>query len=518
MRLVTRGKPTRSAYRRIRFEPLESRHLLSASVYLSELVAWGGSDLTDADGDHPDWIEIANAGDETADLAGWTLSDDASDLDKWVFPSVSLAPDERLVVFASGKDRTDPQSELHASFSLDADGEYLALVDADGTIISEFEHGFPEQKSGLSYGCEPVTVETDLLENAALVYQVPTQANAADTWTETDFEAASWTAAAAPLGYDQADPGTAEAAHFFSLDSVANADTLAVSTEDAAGTGYGGDANDKFLTGPLPTDGLLDTPDGSTFQLSPYDTSNTLLLDLDDSATLDVDDANYSRIAVLHTGVSFQTSDTNGTVTFFYADGSQESNGWDLADCYGANSQGDSVDAVTGLTLQRFSTAFPYVNRQWWSQTFEVDPTKTLTQIVFDTHGVVDGQGDDAQFGVYAVTGYREPTYDALLGTDLETAMAGVNSSLRARWTFDVDSPALGDDLVLTVQYDDGFVATLGGMEIARRNAPEGVPAWDATATASRTPRRMPRDGDDRNCRRRVASVNRNERPGYSRA
>ena len=487
MRKQPRANPARTAFRKIRFEPLEARHLLSASVYLSELVAWGGSDLVDADGESPDWIEIANAGDETADLTGWALTDDASDPDKWVFPSVSLDPDERLVVFASGKDRTDPRDELHTSFALDADGEYLALVDAGGTIISEFEDGFPEQKSGLSYGCEPVTIETDLLEGAALVYQIPTLANSGDAWTEADFDATSWTAGDSPLGYDQADPGTTEATHFFSLDSVANADTLAVSTQDSAGTGYGGDANDKFLTGPLPAGGLLDTPDGSTFQLASYEGANTLLLDLDDEAILDVDDANYSRIAVLHTGVSFHTSDTNGTATFLYADGSQESQEWDVADCYGTNSQGDSVDAVTGLTLQRFSTGFPYLNRQWWSQTFEIDPARTLTRIIFDTHDVIDGQGDDAQFGVYAVTGYREPTYDALLATDLEAAMAGANSSVRARWTFDVDSTATGDDLVLKIQYDDGFVAMLDGVEIARRNAPEGTPAWNATATASRT-------------------------------
>ncbi len=193
MRKELREHSARTAFRRIRFEPLESRHLLSASVYLSELVAWGGSDFVDADGESPDWIEITKAGDETADLTGWALTDDASDPDKWVFPSVSLDPDERLVVFASGKDRTDPQGELHTSFALDADGEYLALIDAEGAIVSEFEDGFPEQKSGLSYGCEPLTVETDLLDGASLVCEIPSQANAGDAWTEADFDATSWT-------------------------------------------------------------------------------------------------------------------------------------------------------------------------------------------------------------------------------------------------------------------------------------------------------------------------------------
>jgi hypothetical protein len=58
-----------------------------------------------------------------------------------------------LVVYASDKNRRDPTKELHTNFSLEANGEYLALVKPDGkTIASEFAPKFPAQFENVSYG------------------------------------------------------------------------------------------------------------------------------------------------------------------------------------------------------------------------------------------------------------------------------------------------------------------------------------------------------------------------------
>jgi hypothetical protein len=62
-------------------------------------------------------------------------------------------------------------------------------------------------------------------------------------------------------------------------------------------------------------------------------------------------------------------------------------------------------------------------------------------------------------------------------------AMFGQNSSLFARQTFNVSSSGSVNQLTLRVKYDDGFVAYLNGIEIARRNAP-AILDWDSTATA----------------------------------
>jgi hypothetical protein len=61
--------------------------------------------VADEDGEYPDWIELYNAGNDTANLLNYALSDKLSNPAKWVFPSVKLAPGEFKVVFCSGKDR-----------------------------------------------------------------------------------------------------------------------------------------------------------------------------------------------------------------------------------------------------------------------------------------------------------------------------------------------------------------------------------------------------------------------------
>src|SRR5262245_23377046 len=74
-------------------------------VIISEFVASNSGGLRDEDGDASDWLELFNAGTNTVNLGGWSLTDSAADLAKWTFPSTNLAPGAFLIVFASGKDR-----------------------------------------------------------------------------------------------------------------------------------------------------------------------------------------------------------------------------------------------------------------------------------------------------------------------------------------------------------------------------------------------------------------------------
>ena len=59
--------------------------------------------LYDEAGDTPDWVELYNSGSEPLDLSGYALSDDLTQLDKWRFPEVSLAPKAYLLLLLSGK-------------------------------------------------------------------------------------------------------------------------------------------------------------------------------------------------------------------------------------------------------------------------------------------------------------------------------------------------------------------------------------------------------------------------------
>ncbi|MEN9777997.1 MAG: hypothetical protein RJB04_1752, partial [Verrucomicrobiota bacterium] len=85
---------------------------------ISEFLASNSGGQRDEDGDSPDWIEIHNPGATPVNLGGWFLTDATNQLNRWRFPERSLSPDGRLLVFASGKNRTNAAAQLHANFAL----------------------------------------------------------------------------------------------------------------------------------------------------------------------------------------------------------------------------------------------------------------------------------------------------------------------------------------------------------------------------------------------------------------
>ncbi len=107
-----------------------------AELLINEVQASNLDSFADEDGAFEDWIEILNTGPATLDLAGYGLSDDLQDPMLWIFPPRSLAPGERLIVFASGKDRLG--AELHANFSLKSAGEAILLSSPSAVPLDLF--------------------------------------------------------------------------------------------------------------------------------------------------------------------------------------------------------------------------------------------------------------------------------------------------------------------------------------------------------------------------------------------
>jgi hypothetical protein len=195
--------------RRLVMERLEPRLALDASMLrITEFVAANDSGLRDAEGDRPDWIEIFNSGDDLVDLAGMYLTDDSGNLKEWQFPNgVSLPAGGFLVVFASNKDAVLAGGELHTSFALGADGEFLALVDKDGTtIIDQYAPEFPLQLEDISYGraMQPAgSLVTIVATGAAVKAIVPTSSDLGLTWTAANFDDAAWPISGATgIGYE----------------------------------------------------------------------------------------------------------------------------------------------------------------------------------------------------------------------------------------------------------------------------------------------------------------------------
>jgi hypothetical protein len=119
---------------------------------ISEFLAQNTGGQYDEDFDTPDWIEIHNPGSATLDLAGWSLTDDPAMPRQWIFPSKSLAPGARILVFASGKDRASAGGELHTNFKLGAEtGGYLGLFDPSGQLVHAYDN-YPEQEGNVSFG------------------------------------------------------------------------------------------------------------------------------------------------------------------------------------------------------------------------------------------------------------------------------------------------------------------------------------------------------------------------------
>jgi hypothetical protein len=170
--------------------------LLSGTLQMSEFLAVNNGGLADEDGDHSDWIEVRNVSAAAVNLDGWYLTDRADELREWRFPAKTLAAGQYLVVFASGKDRTNPAAALHTNFSLDGAGQYLALVRPDGvTIEQQFAPTFPAQHPDVSYGLvgTPPPALTPVSAGSLVSYHVPALGEDPFAWTAAGFNDSSWT-------------------------------------------------------------------------------------------------------------------------------------------------------------------------------------------------------------------------------------------------------------------------------------------------------------------------------------
>ncbi len=149
-----------------------------AQLRISEFMAANVSVTQDEDNAYSDWIEIYNTSNAAVNLSGWHLTDTPTNLTRWTFPATNLPAGKFLLVFASGKDRTAPR--LHANFSLDAGGEYLALVRPDGTTIEQaYAPAYPEQFPDISYGIQTHGTNPTFRAGQAgyLIYRTPGSTN-----------------------------------------------------------------------------------------------------------------------------------------------------------------------------------------------------------------------------------------------------------------------------------------------------------------------------------------------------
>ncbi|MEM7394850.1 MAG: lamin tail domain-containing protein [Verrucomicrobiota bacterium] len=176
----------------------------ASEVVINEFMARNDSTLLDGFGEYSDWIELHNRSNTVVDLAGWYLTDDTNNLMKWMFPSTNIAADGYLVLFASNRD-TNFMGELHLNFRLSGGGEYLALIEPDGTTVAyEYAPAYPDQEDDFSYGIGAFATNAVFVPefNPARAL-VPTGDIGTNWLARTGFDDSTWTAGNAGVGYER---------------------------------------------------------------------------------------------------------------------------------------------------------------------------------------------------------------------------------------------------------------------------------------------------------------------------
>lgn len=434
-------------------------HPLAAAPVITEIMASNDSAVYDEDGDASDWLEIFNPDAVSADLTGWSLTDNASNPAKWTFPAgVVLEPGTFLRVWASSKNRAENPAALHTNFSLSADGEYLALVPPGGQPpASAFAPAFPALRDDESYGV-PFQTTVLIAPDATAAVQAPARADTGEAWRQPGFAVdATWREAPLSVGFGMPSPG------FFIEERLSSAAITSISTAQAVIDGT--NALD-LLTGLRPTINFV-SENGPDYRFS---------------ASLPFLHGGAPERFALRAKASV-TLPSGGQWTFHVnsSDGFALYLGTSLLMSFnGVRNAADSYVTRTVPAGTHDLTLFYYGNTGMKS--VEVSAAKGAHSGFSEAFQLI---GDTANGGLAAMAPAGSGL--SLITTDLSAAMLNVSASAYVRLPFTLADPASVEVLELLLAYNDGFVAYLNGAEVARRNAP-ATPAHDSAALEVRDP------------------------------
>jgi hypothetical protein len=124
---------------------------LALPLYISEVAPSNnsGTDVTDEYGNHPDWFEVYNAGNDTIDLAGMYFSDDNNLLKSQIpygYEETKLAPKSYMLFWADNKPFRGPN---HVGFKMsNSDNSSVLLSYNETKLVSEVNYsGMPQNAS-----------------------------------------------------------------------------------------------------------------------------------------------------------------------------------------------------------------------------------------------------------------------------------------------------------------------------------------------------------------------------------
>ena len=483
-----------------------------ADPVISEFMASNATTWKDGHGNYEDWVEIWNPDAAAVALAGWRLTDSATNPQKFVFPPRLVPPGGRVMVVCSGRSgsvdgspHVDPQGHLHASFSLTKSGEYLALIKPDGmTKTSEFAPAYPPQVTDLSYGSR-AAAESLVNATTAVRYLAPTTATpdtAVTNWRAPAFNDASWRAGTGSgIGFEQGSPvgvwlmdepaGAAAAADASGSGHPAapngTGQVFGVAGAARTGTAAGFDGNGGLT---VPFSAKLNPPTTFSFAAWVRPTGGSGHRAVVSSRT-GSPGAQRGYVLYLTPSNTWEYWTGTGTTWHVVAGGPAAFDTWTHV-AITRSSSGTKRLYLNGV--QAASTSGGYSPNITAAHGFHLgsgDDTGGAFRFV--------GQLDDAAFfptelPALMVQQHRDqgagsfptPLYPFHYQNDVQSIVAAVNPGVYTRHRFSVADPALLASLRLRIKYDDAHVAYLNGVEVARGNF-AGVRAFNSVADTDRT-------------------------------
>jgi len=122
--------------------------IAKGQVVINEYSAANYDSFQDNYGEYEDWIEFYNTSGTLVDLNGYYLSDKATNLTKWQFPSSFIVPaGNTVIVYCSGRDEI-VGANAHTNFKLTQTkgNEGIYLSDASGLVVIDSLSLNPNQK------------------------------------------------------------------------------------------------------------------------------------------------------------------------------------------------------------------------------------------------------------------------------------------------------------------------------------------------------------------------------------
>ena len=115
---------------------------------ITEYMTHNNRSLYDAYGNYFDWVEIHNYSNEDYLVSGLYITDNLSNLKKYLLPDVNIKKDEYIIIYFAGK-KVDYQDGMYADFAL-SDNDQNIVISNGEKIIDKVE--IVSLSDNISYG------------------------------------------------------------------------------------------------------------------------------------------------------------------------------------------------------------------------------------------------------------------------------------------------------------------------------------------------------------------------------